>query len=287
MQLHAIDHLGQFVSARRAQRHQNYRCPECHENVRLRGGPHRQPHFYHLEPILSCRQHQKGPVHLQLQKYLFSQLPVGECQLEFPFLAIGRIADVAWISQRIVFEIQCSPISAEEALARNQDYGKEGWSVVWILHDQRYNRTRMSAVELALRDVPYFYSNMNASGVGYIYDQFDLCDEGIRYGRLAPLPIDLKNGIFSYQEQGATYPLALMQKRAVSWPYYFSGDLMSQFLQGNLSHDYLNRACMKEKEFAPIGTMKKLPHYLGKFWHRGIVIPYQIVFRFLLERLCR
>lgn len=289
MQLHALDHSGQVISARRAQRQRNYFCLECRRNVRLRSGIHRQPHFYHLEPALFCRQHQKGAVHLQLQSFFFHQLPKGDCQLELQFPAVGRIADVAWISQKIVFEIQCSAISAEEIFARNHDYLKLGWSVVWILHDQRYNQVRLSAAEMALRSLPHFFSNMDSSGTGIIYDQFDLCARGIRFGRLPPLPIDLKEGIFFGHTAIKSFPLLLLEHRSKSWPYFFSGDLMSLYLNdisSKSSSSYLNLAKKKEKALTP-GTSKKFAALLFKLWRRGIATPYQILFRFMLERLCR
>jgi competence protein CoiA len=287
MQLHALDHLGQVINAQRALRQKNYICLECARNVRLRRGIHRQPHFYHLEPALFCRQHQKGAIHLQLQSYFFSQLPIGDCQLELRFPTIGRIADVAWLSKKIVFEIQYSAISAEEVNARNSDYQKLGWSVVWILHDQRYNRVRLSAAEIMLRSSPHFFSNMDESGRGMIYDQFDLCIRGLRYGRLPPLPIDLKEGIFFGHAGRNFFPLRMLDQRSKSWPYFFSGDLMSLFLN-NMSKspsDYLKQARQREAEFAP--EKGRFMALICKFWRCGIIASYQTIFRFLLERVCR
>ena len=58
MQLYALDQQGKLTSARLAKKQTNYRCLECQQNIRLRGGPQRQPHFYHLDPTPFCRQHQ-------------------------------------------------------------------------------------------------------------------------------------------------------------------------------------------------------------------------------------
>ena len=253
--------------------------------VAPRKGLHRKPHFYHLEPPQSCRQHQKGPIHLHLQTYFFHQLPSGDCQLEVPFPKVGRIADVAWLSQKIVFEIQCSAISAEEVIARNRDYQIEGWSVVWILHDQRFNQVRMSAAEMVLRSSPHFFSNMDRSGKGIIYDQFDLCEEGIRHRFLPPLPIALKQGICCLPSDQKAFPLAVLKQRHQQWPYYFSGDLMSRFLHGS-DKDYLLQAKAIEKKFSPLRRSKWV-QLLLTIWRRGIAGPYQIMFRLFLERLCR
>jgi competence protein CoiA len=280
MLLHALDQDGQIINARHASRQKNYYCLECRQTIRLRGGPQRRPHFYHFEPALFCRQHQKGMVHLQLQDYFLRCLPSNDCKLEHPFPQIRRIADVAWLSQKIVFEIQCSAISADEVLARNRDYQQEGWEVVWILHDQRYNQIRLSAAEMALRQSPHFFSNMDRHGNGIIYDQFDLWERGLRILRMPPLSIDIQGEIKTLANDKNDYPLSLMKLRAEKWKYSFAGDLMSS----EASSSYLEQAIEKEKQFHSNNFSKK--QRLAMIW-QAIKSPYQIVFRFLLERMCR
>lgn len=277
MQLYAFDAKKQLISAHHATKKTDYQCLECKQIVRLRGGPQRQRHFFHLEPTPFCRQHQKGPVHLQLQMYLLQRLPLGDCQLECSFPSINRIADVAWSSQKIIFEIQCSPITPEEVLARNRDYQKLGWQVVWILHDQRYNQMRLSAAEWALRSSPHFFSNMNHLGEGIIYDQFDICDKGIRLRRLPALPVNLTEVSSICQKQ--SYPLILLERRAQTWNLSFTGDLFG----ATSDCDYLNQAIEIEKDFYA-ASRRRLPFIM---WHKLIMRPYRIFFRFLLERMCR
>lgn len=286
MQLYAFDINGELIHARQALRKTDYQCIECLQVVRLRGGPHRQSHFFHIEPVLFCRQHQKGPVHLQLQSYFLQQLPKGDCQLECAFPSIGRIADVVWFSQKVIFEIQCSPISAEEVLARNRDYQQLGWQVVWILHDQRYNQTRLSAAELALRSSPHFFTNINESGVGMIYDQFDIWEKGLRLGRLSPLPIDIreKQPLDSMQKQ--SFPLTLLQQRMSTWPLSFTGDLISSFVK-DPDAPYWQEAIKMEELLLASRAPLKWHHIPVKIWQWGIARPYQILFRFFLERMCR
>jgi len=286
MQLYAFDRNKQLISARQAVRHIDYHCPECSGLLRLRGGPQRQCHFYHLELPLFCRQHQKGDLHLQLQSYFLQELPVGDSRLEHSFPAIRRIADVAWISKKLVFEIQCSPIPSQEVLARNRDYQQLGWKVVWILHDQRYNQVRLSAAEVALRSSPHFFSNMDRSGRGIIYDQFDLCVHGVRRKRLPPLPIDVKALQLYSPSEVFSYPLALLQQRALTWDLSLMGDLMSLFVHTARS-DYLSLAIEIEKQFYGSHLPLSWPYWLLKGWRMAVVTPYQIVFRFLLERMCR
>lgn len=286
MQLYAFDSKDQLISAREASRQTDYYCLECQQVVRLRGGPHRQWHFYHLDPTPFCRQHQKGAVHLQLQSYFLQRLPLGDCQLECSFPSIRRIADVAWLSQKIIFEIQCSPITSQEILERNRDYQRLGWQVVWILHDQRYNQMRLSAAEMALRSSPHFFTNINQSGVGEIYDQFDVCEKGIRLKRLPSLPIDIREIQIIDEIVRKPFPLTLLEQRAQTWKFSFSGDLIDLFLKDPHS-DYLYQAAELEKAFRPQSNALVLSHLPLMLWQKGVVAPYQIVFRFLLERMCR
>src|SRR5687767_12314803 len=156
MQIHALDETTRIVTARQAIRHRTYYCFECQEAVKVRQGLHRQAHFYHLSPNRHCSQHRKSAIHLQLQQRFLHLLPPGECQLERPFKRIHRIADVVWEPQKIVFEIQCSPISLEEVQKRNADYASLGYQVVWILHTKTFNQQRLSAAELYLRTTPCY-----------------------------------------------------------------------------------------------------------------------------------
>lgn len=279
MQLYALDDNEQLRSARTASKHTDYYCLECRQVVRLRGGPYRQPHFYHLDPTPFCRQHQKGPIHLQLQSFFVNQLPPGDCALEYRFPSIDRIADVAWHSQKIVFEIQYSPISAEEVLARNRDYQKVGWTVVWILHDHRFNQVRLSAAEIALRSSTHYFSDMDRSGKGMIYDQFDIPAHGLRKARLSKLPVDCSE--LRFQELAA-WPLELLGQRASQWKVSFQGDLASLCLDSPTSN-YLQEALAKEKEHAALSAAGMR----ANFWRRWVVAPYQLIFRFFLERCCR
>lgn len=286
MQLYALDFEGQLINARQALRQTDYQCLECQQIIRLRGGPQRQRHFYHLDPTPFCRQHQKGPIHLQLQSFFFQQLPFGDCQLECSFPSIRRIADVAWPSQKIIFEIQCSPISPQEVLARNQDYQKLGWNVIWILHDQRYNQTRLSSAELALRCSPHFYTNMNAVGSGMIYDQFQVCENGVRLKCLPPLPVNITDKLPVDSSKIQLSSLQLLKQRAQNWSLSFTGDLTSLFLNSP-NCDYLSQALEIEKNFYPASNSFTWSHFPLKLWQRGIAHPYQVVFRYLLEKMCR
>ena len=131
MQLYALD-KSSLVLASHAVRDRSYLCPECHGFVRIRGGGRRQIHFYHARRPASCRQHGKSLAHLQIQLHLKSLIPGLTLEKRFE----SRIADAHWADEKIAFEVQCSPISIQEAKTRCEDYLKLGLIPVWILHDR-------------------------------------------------------------------------------------------------------------------------------------------------------
>jgi competence protein CoiA len=277
MQLYALDSNKQLVSASQAAKQINYFCLECHSFVRLRAGLHRQSHFYHLQPTIFCRQHQKGVIHLNLQNYFIQQLPLGEVTLECRFPTIRRIADVAWHPHKIIFEVQCSPISAEEVNQRNVDYQTVGWQVIWILHDQRYNQSRLSAAEIVLQHVPHFYTNMSREGKGMIYDQFEMCQKGLRSLRFSPLPIQPQY-VYSCKADLLRH-LNFYQRRA-KWGYYFAGDLLHLELNDS-QVPYIQKALLHEKEYF-------LPNLVSeqRLW-KGLKRGVNTLWHLLLERACR
>jgi len=205
MQLYACDHQNRLTTAELAEKGIDYRCPECRGVVRVRKGSHKHPHFFHLSHNRNCRQSGKSAVHLGIQNHLLKSLPKGEVILECRFPEKGRIADAAWMPRRLIFEVQCSPISAEEVQQRNLDYAQLGFQVVWIFHDFRFNSWRVTAAEHCLNSRPFYYTNMNAKGEGIIYDQTSEIRGGIRRRRSPRSRVDItqplpgKNGFVRFQ----------------------------------------------------------------------------------------
>jgi competence protein CoiA len=190
MHLCALNSSNEIIFAFQAIKQTDYRCLECHAPVRLREGMFRQPHFYHKNSGVCCRQNGKSLTHPQLQLYIQSLLPK-ECALEVPFPSIQRVADVVWAKERLVFEIQCSPISRTEVLERTEDYRNAGYEVVWILHERQFNKRRLTPCEYGLKNIPHYYSNMTSERIGMIYDQWACVEKSMRKIKLAPLPIDI------------------------------------------------------------------------------------------------
>jgi competence protein CoiA len=275
MHLYALNSNGKIISVHQASKQQNYCCLECKGPVRRRAGSQRTPHFFHLKPSSHCRQQAKSMAHLQTQCYLHSILPPKDCQLEYPFPSIKRIADVVWFSKKIIFEVQCSPIHPDEIKSRNADYASQGYQVIWVLHDQRYNQWKLSAAENYLSLHPHYYTNIDAEGSGFIYDQGYLLRNGVRKERMQILRID------------PTQPLTIelfppkmpkiLRSRISHWPLYFSGDLLHQ----GMNHPENFRADF-ENENSGISWKLGIKQLMKVILH-----PYELVFRMLLEKVCK
>lgn len=217
MQLYALD-KSSLVLASHAIRDYSYICPECHGFVRKRGGERRQTHFYHVRRPASCRQHGKSLAHLQIQLHLKSLIPSLSLEKKFPH----RIADACWNEEKIVFEIQCSHLSLQEAKSRSEDYLNLGYIPVWILHDRRYNRTRLAPAEEYLRShMTTFFTDGRS-----FYDQFDVCHISRRVFRGPKISVDLT--------RPQKKPIEPIFSR--TWPISFQGDLFHRAESQDMSH---------------------------------------------------
>lgn len=295
MQIYALNPDDSLIFAKHAVKHVDYKCIECKETVRLRSGSHRQAHFYHSRPNGACRLHAKGLPHLMLQYHLKDVLPEGDVDLECRFETISRVADVAWHSRKIIFEIQCSPISPEEILERNHSYAKAGYQVIWILHDARYNRYRLSAAEHALADQPHYYSNMNSEGEGIIYDQLAIIKHGRRHIRFDPMPVDpalpVKYSILSEKKQFHKSLPPPLRLRTTGWAIALAGDTIFRFME------YMNSPSQNDlrlsEQFDHLRNMYRvslktqLINSVKTVYMNFLAIPYRSVFKLILERACR
>lgn len=164
---------GNRVFAGEAEKGRDYTCPECGGFLRLRKGRLRTPHFYHTRGSSTCSLSGKSATHLALQEHLLRLLANEGAVLEHPFPEIGRIADVACLTTKKIFEIQCSPLSLEEAERRTGAYEAIGYTVIWILHEKSFNRHRLSPAERFLRGRGAYFSDFTQKGEGAIYDQIE------------------------------------------------------------------------------------------------------------------
>lgn len=266
MQLYALDGTVPIL-ATAAEKQKNYICPECQSPVRLREGPHRQAHFYHFNAAPFCQQHKKSLTHLRIQLILHSLFPGSA--IEKPYPQIGRIADVSWEEKALVFEVQCSPISLSEAEERCRDYEKIGLTPIWILHDKRYNKWRLNASEAFLRQRPCYYTNINASGQGIFYDQFEVFKGAKRRFTGVKLKINLTEPkkITSFLQPPFEWP-KLLHFRLNQWNLYFEGDLLDRSLEAKHPSTFSGMLRMENhKKKEPFSLLKWLKDcYLSFFY---------------------
>lgn len=273
MHLYALNQNNQLVAASHAKKQVNYLCLECGGAVRKRSGTHRIDHYFHLDAKRDCTQNAKSLRHLQTQLAIKRCIPDEEVFLEKRFPEIGRIADVCWQERKIIFEIQCSPISADEIAARNRDYEQLAYRVVWILHDHRYNAFRVSPAEHYLLAHCHYFTNIDPEGQGIIYDQPRLIDSGMRKATLKQLSIDVSNPMSLIIPNGALPPIDVRK----SWKLAFEGDAV---------HSYpLIEADLQALQKSETSTLSLSDHV--KRFLRVLFRPYRILFQHLLEKACR
>lgn len=277
MNLFAFDEEKRVIYAGQADRDKEYRCRECHGIVRCRRGSRRQPHFYHVQSERGCHQGGKSLEHLQVQLYIKDHLPHGEAEIEWPFEAIGRIADVAWLREKVVFEIQCSDITHEEVLARNSDYAKAGYEVVWIFHDDRYNKPMVHPAEDALAGKSFYYTDMDFEGKGRIYDQMSFVEEGMRVWTWQEYSVDVSGP--RREVTRAALPKTLLPRKDL----YFADDVVDRCLADN---DMAAALCQQEREFLRRSRRRRCFRWL--LLVKGHVVRFYLsLFRLQLEKACR
>lgn len=231
MLLIAKNSSDELVAAHLANRTESYTCLECSTPLRLRGGRHRRLHFYHTSKQRPCRQQGKSATHLAVQTTILKRLPAHEAMLEHPFPEIGRICDLYWEREKIAFEVQCSPISRDEVASRTADYHSLGIDVVWIFHERRFNRRRLSAAEEWLFNRSHYFTNINEQGAGVIYDQWARLQKGMRLDRTSRFAIRIdrpyRNPTISQE-----WPQPL-KGQAKHRTIRFEGDVIDRLARGN------------------------------------------------------
>lgn len=201
MALYAFDREEEFISAREAKPRQTYWCIGCSMPVRKRRGKYGFYHFYHLLKSPQCRLFTYKQDHFLAQIQIQKFFPENVIQIEKPFIQINRVADACFEEKKIVFEIQCSPISESEAKQRIFDYRSLGYEVIWLLDDKRYNKRILKPAEKFLRNYLTYFVSIQRGLTSEIYDQFEIFLDNKRVKKGKRLKIDLKK-IYKHSEEG-------------------------------------------------------------------------------------
>lgn len=276
MQSYALDSLGKKYFIKEAERSKDYFCIECGGRLRVRGGSqYLRAHFFHIQDIVSCRQAGKTKEHVAIQALIQEQIGRTSCEEEVRFSEIGRIADVAWPDKKLVFEVQCSPISAKEVEGRNRDYASIGWNVVWILYDKTFNGEYLTQAESYLQSKTHYFSDGKS-----LYDQCSVVHNNRRYGftdRRRVYVDTIESASFSPILQ---LPKAI-QERLTSWKYCLQGDyLWSSFhAQDDGWQEAIEKLALFERRLKPARN------YLNPL--RRLLSGVRALWYVILERSCR
>lgn len=226
MQFFALDN-STIVFAEEALKGKTYVCQECNNLLGIKQDPYLKKYFFHLHTTPKCHQSHKDQTHLAIQKALLNLLPYGK--LEYYFPTIHRIADIVCLKQKLVFEIQCSPISLREVEERIKGYESLGLTTIWILHERHFNQKNLSPAEHYLRRRICYFTSINPSGTGIFYDQLEFFKSYHRLYKGPPLILEnlLPKPIHQIPK---TFPKILKEKLRQT-PLYLSGDLTTLLLK--------------------------------------------------------
>ena len=267
MLLLALDEK-KLITTFQAQKGKNYTCPDCGQSLRLRAGIRTQHHFYHHQGRLACRTQGRSLRHLAVQNRIASQLEGAILERRFP--EIGRIADVCWESKKIIFEVQCSPITTLEVQSRNEDYRSLGYEVVWILHTDRYGKRPLGDLERSLVGSPHYYTDINSQGRGQVIDWLPPGNF-----KSAKRSINISKPLFRDIETASLE--GMLRFRQQQWPLYFEGDILHRCLEGDKDlRDFIRSSSLMPKE-------KWVPLLWVKWF---LYRTQQRILHYLLESLC-
>jgi len=177
--------------------------------------------------------------HQKAQYDLKTLFPNG--QLEVTFSAISRRADFYLPLFQLVIEIQLSPISKEEIMARVEDYKRIGLSVIWLINSG-FERKNQHLVFEKSKAHYYFFNNSRRPIL--IYDRLYLKFFSI----LRPKIIDIKNLLLI---KAGMIPLDLplsLQKR-VAHSYRIEGDYLSSALISPALMQFIRKKDQKKSNF--------------------------------------
>jgi competence CoiA-like predicted nuclease len=217
-----------------------YRCLECKSPLKLRRGKYRTPHFYHIQTSPSCRLYSKSEDHLLVQLQIQKLYAPGAIQMEVPFLAVHRVADLLWEKEKIIFEIQCSSIQSEETENRIRDYRRLGYEIVWLLDDRLFNRRAIRPAEKFLRTHCCYFFHFQRNSFSLFYDQLEIHRDIKRIKKSKRIQIDLKKPLFTPKMEWPSYLPLQISDKIPNCPRFFRGDLIDRSLKSiqihSLSH---------------------------------------------------
>ncbi|MCC5889059.1 MAG: hypothetical protein JJU01_00730 [Alkalibacterium sp.] len=139
------------VNAKQAERQGQYFCSLCKEQVILKRGQIKVPHFSHRQDS-DCSVHSEGETweHMKGKCDLYDWLElIGlEPEMEVYIDSISQRADVLfkWMNQLYAIEYQCSPVSENEVITRTQGYQSVSIKPLWIAGNKLSLKDKLSVL---------------------------------------------------------------------------------------------------------------------------------------------
>ena len=148
----ALNHKGQRVYATHALKKEAYYCPDCKQRVQLKQGHIYTPHFAHMAQS-ACTYHKVETMyHREAKWYMYRYLKSKGYRVALePYIpAIKQYPDLC-VDNKYAIEIQFSPLSVRDVMARSDGLRSQGLHVVWIIpplkmYDGRVNIKRRQRV---------------------------------------------------------------------------------------------------------------------------------------------
>ena len=145
--------------------------PQCLTgDCRFRGGNSTTLH----DPVATaCILQGKSLTHLQIQYALQKMLLPEQTSLEHRFPTIGRIADVIWPAQKWFSKYKSLPSPLQKSWSATEIMPKQATGLFGSYMTADSTILVSGEPKAALRfSPPHYFTNINASGKGFFYDQY-------------------------------------------------------------------------------------------------------------------
>jgi len=123
-------------------------CPGCHQEVTLRQGTKRQPHFAH-QATADCQTYSEGETkeHLEAKQLLFEWFQDTGIEIEAFLPKLQQRPDLCY--KNIAIEVQCSSLKFSRFLERTSTYLANGYRPWWILGEKLHPKRQWSLLAKA------------------------------------------------------------------------------------------------------------------------------------------
>ncbi|MGE6260192.1 competence protein CoiA [Heyndrickxia sporothermodurans] len=199
----------------------SFYCPQCQEEVILKIGKIKIPHFSHKSNSICTNSEPESEVHLQGKIDLYKWLKHNGISVEMEkyLMEIRQRPDlfVQKNGKKYAIEFQCSPIQYKDIKRRTLGYFSLNIIPIWILGGEPFQKKFQLINNLfQLSDFQWAFTQYNRQNGMHIYSYSPKTKRVILLSQLTPVTT---RKIFAYQ---SVYPLA-----SLDFPFHFTNDHLS------------------------------------------------------------